>query len=779
MEVHVLFSAADGPGAGGGISPAMLDRAVQQGLALHQRGRLQEATNAYVRVLTIDPEHAEANHLLGLALHQSGRNEEAALRIARATQRVPGNAVYHSNLGVVLKVLNRLDEAAQSYERSLRLDPGQAQVHSNLGVALLELGRAEEAAAAQEQALKLMPNYAEAHASLGLALVELGHTDEAIERYRRAIALRPDYANAHNNLAVAFAKLGRMEEARQSAERAVALRPNSAPMHQTLGTILMEAGRPEEALASFQKAIAIKPDSLSYAALGRLLGDLGRSNEAGEALVAAIAADPSDASAYVALAAVLRDHGNPEGAIEAFSKAAGLTPGDADVHAGLGGVLMAVGRIEEAETACRVALVLDPDNLSARSALMFASNYRETATIDSIAAEARAFGAAVGRRFTARTDFANRPDPAKRLKVGFVSGDLYAHPVARFLEGVLPVIDTGRLELFAYSLGPKQDAVTERLKPGFAHWQTAVYMTEGQLEAQILADGIDILVDLSGHTSHNRLLVFARKPAPVTVTWLGYSGTTGVGAIDYILADRFVAPPVAANQFTEAVWRMPDSYLCFSPPEAPPVATLPALSNGYVTFGSFNNINKLSRATLALWARVLEALPNSRLLIKNRPLDTPATADKLRAAFAAAGADASRIELVGFIKEGAGHMGAYGRIDIGLDPFPYNGTTTTCEALWMGVPVLTLAGDRFIARVGESLLHSAGLPDWVAASEDDYVAKAVRFAADLRQLAALRASLRPQMAASPLCDAPRFAANLEAAFRGMWMAWCEARDHAG
>ena len=777
QTIQVLFSTAAGShGAGGAVTPARLDNAVQQGLALHQRGRLQEAADAYNRVLSVNPEHAEANHLLGLALHQAGRHEDAARLIAKATRRVPDNAVYHANLGVVLKVLNRIEEAAQSYERSLRLDPKQAPVQSNLGAALLELGKAEAAVAAQERALKLQPGYAEAHAGLGLALVELGRTEEALERYARAIALRPDYANAHNNLAIALASLGRMEEARQSAERAVALRPTNASHHQTLGGILMEAGRPEEAAASFNKALAIKPDSLTYRNLARLLVDLGRPKEAGDALIAAITADPQDAAAYAALGTVLRDRGNNDAAAAAYSKAIGLKSDDADVHASLGSVLLAIGRIEEAEAAYRVALGLDPDNLTAKGPLMFASNYREASSIETIVADARSFGAAAARKIVPRNSFANTRDPARRLRVGLVSGDFYGHPVARFLEGMLAAIDADKLELFGYAAGPNHDATTERLKASMAHWRSSNYQTDAQLAATILADGIDILVDLSGHTSYNRLMVFGRKPAPVTVTWLGYSGTTGLEAMDYIIGDRFVAPPEAANQFTETVWPMPDSYLCFSPPPSPDVALLPALGNGHVTFGSFNNVNKLSGATLALWAQVLNAVPDSRLLLKGRPFENPAIAGKILGALQAAGADAARVDLVGFIDDSGGHMGAYGRVDIGLDPFPYNGTTTTCEALFMGVPVLTLRGDRFIARVGESVLNAAGLADWVARSEDDFVRKAVAMAADLPRLAALRTGLRPQMLASPLCDAPRFARHLEMALRGMWTRWCEGKQ---
>jgi len=776
--ISAVCSSPAGSGAPG-ISRAALDQAVQRALHQHQRGKLQEASDGYRWVLAVDPDHAEANHLLGLALHQTGHNSEAAALIAKAVRQSPKNAAYHANLGVVLKVLNRLDEAAGSYSRSLAIDPKPAQVHSNLGVALLELDRPAEAATAHRQAIARDRNYAEAHAGLGMALDRLGQRPEAIASYRRAIALRPNYANAHLLLAVALGTQGSFEEALQSARRAVTLQPANADAHHTLGGIFLEMHRLDDAAASLRRAVEIKPTSLLHRKLGGVLVDLSRSKEAAGEFLAAINADPQNADAYVALGNALFDLGNRQGALESYSQAGALKPGDPQMHVLAARTLLAMERIAEGQAAARTALALDDDSLGARSLLLFTSNYEAGSTVEGVSADARAYGRAA-QRGRLRTTHANARDPGKRLKVGFVSGDLYDHPVAQFLKSVLLALDRTSLELFAYATGPISDPTTEMLKTRFDHWQAVRYRTDEQLEALILEDGIDILVDLSGHTGASRLTLFARKPAPVTVTWLGYSGTTGLDAIDYILADRFVAPPGSEGQFTERVWRMPDSYLSFTIAEqAPEVAPLPALVNGYVTFGSFNNSNKLSAATLTLWARVIDAVPNSRLLLKSKVLEKREVAARVLAGLTAAGADTSRVDLVGFVSGASGHLGTYGRVDIGLDPFPYNGTTTTCEALWMGVPVIALAGDRFIARVGESLLNSTGLGDWLAKTEDEYIARAVAAAADLPALAALRQGLRAQVAASPLCDAPRFARNLEAAFREMWTLWCSRQGAQG
>jgi len=735
---QICFAAPD-PAVG---TPT-LDQAVREGLALHQAGRLEEASAIYRRVLAADPSHAEANHLLGLVLHQSGRQDEAAELIAKAVRQMPFNAAYHANLGVVFKSQNRLSEAAQSYERSLKIDPKQGHVQSNLGVALLGLGHAEDAIAAQ----------------------------------RQAIALLPRHAGAHHHLANALATAGRFEEAQASAEKAVELQPGNPDLHYALARILMAREKLGEAALSLARGIQIRPDSVACADLGKVLMGLKQPREAAAAYEAAIATDPKNASLHFALGKAFTEVSDWQRGAASFRKAAELRPDDASVFTSLGGALISGGLMEEGEAALRTAVGLDSGDIEAFSSLLFASNYHAGLAVEAITADARAFGEAVARKTTPRRHHSNAPVADKTLKVGLVSADLRATPVARFLMSLLPEIDTGRLELFAYSLATQDDEITERLRRSIPYWRAVRYSSDDELQTAILEDGIDVLIDLLGHTGIMRLPVFAGKPAPVTATWLGYSGTTGIFNMDYIIADRHVAPPAAADQFVETIWPMPDSYLCFTPPEeAQHVAPLPGLDAGYVTFGSFNNVNKLSQATLALWARILGAVPASRLLLKYRGLDRPEVGGRVLQTLAAAGADVTRVELAGVTNTAKRHFQSYNRLDIGLDPFPYNGTTTTCGALWMGVPVLTLSGDRFIARVGESLLNTVGLGEWVAADEDEYVAKAVAMASDLPRLAALRASLRPQMAASPLCDAPRFARNFEAALRGMWVRWCESQS---
>jgi predicted O-linked N-acetylglucosamine transferase (SPINDLY family) len=352
-----------------------------------------------------------------------------------------------------------------------------------------------------------------------------------------------------------------------------------------------------------------------------------------------------------------------------------------------------------------------------------------------------------------------------------VSGDLdHDHPVGRFTDAILRNVDHKSFRLLAYST-LSRDA---RLDV-FDAWHDVEHEHLQPLVDRIQNDEVDILVDLAGYTAGNRLPLFAIRCAPVQATWLGYSGTTGLREMDYLIGDRWIIPPEEERLYSEAIWRLPDSYLCWTPPADPiEIGPLPAGQNGHVTFGCFNNVRKISAPTVATWMRILEAVPHSRLLLKSAGSD-PVAYERVTGMFDAAGLDRERWEIIEIVPDKTEHFRHYNRVDIALDPFPYQGTTTTVEALWMGVPVLSLVGDRFIARVGESILQTVGLSEWIGSDRDDYVRKAVDYAADLPRLAALRASLRTQLLASPLCDAPRFARNLEAALRGMWQEWCNTQ----
>ena len=361
-----------------------------------------------------------------------------------------------------------------------------------------------------------------------------------------------------------------------------------------------------------------------------------------------------------------------------------------------------------------------------------------------------------------------------------VSGDLRRHPVGYVLDNVLSTLDRELLAIFLYATSMKKDDLSTRLKSNVAQWRNVASVGDDQLYETIIADEIDIMVDLAGHTTHNRLPVFSRKPAPVQVTWYGYFATTGVEAIDYILCDRWVLPPEDEGYFVETPWRLPDSYFCFTPPDFEiDVDVLPAQRDGCVTFGSFNNLTKVNGAVIACWAKLLRAVPGSLLFLKTKQLADAAMLKDVESRFAGHGVDPERLMLEGPSPRSE-LLASYNRVDIGLDPFPYPGGMTSVEALWMGVPVLTLRGDRFVSHFGESILHNIGLSDWIAVSHEDYVEKVAKFASDLPALSAVRKGLRERLLRSPIGDAPRFARNLEDCFRGMWREWCgrQAQDRA-
>ena len=411
----------------------------------------------------------------------------------------------------------------------------------------------------------------------------------------------------------------------------------------------------------------------------------------------------------------------------------------------------------------------------ARDNLLFVHNLQDTAPRVALAA-ARDYGAWTRTRATApyRT-WQGTFDPDRPLRIGWVSGDLCIHPVGYFLDSILSALHQRHTELVhvAYSNHSKKDALSARLKSYCSAWHEVMGWSDEQLAAQIHTDQIDILIDLSGHTAHNRLPVFAWKPAPVQVTWLGYFATTGVAEIDYLIADPHTLPESEEAHFTESIWRLPETRLCFTPPtDNIPVNPLPSLTNGYVTFGCFNNLAKMNDSVVATWGRLLQALPTSRLFLKTKQLADATVREETLARFAAHGIAPERLTLEGPTPR-ADYLAAYQRIDIALDPFPYPGGTTTVEALWMGVPVLTLAGERFLARQGVGLLMNAGLPEWVASSVDDYVARAIAHAQDLPRLATLRDHLRAQLLTSPVCDAERFAGHFATALRGMWQHHCQ------
>jgi predicted O-linked N-acetylglucosamine transferase (SPINDLY family) len=446
-------------------------------------------------------------------------------------------------------------------------------------------------------------------------------------------------------------------------------------------------------------------------------------------------------------------------------------PREAQVPLNLGIVNREMGKPDEGIAYFRQALALRPSWVEAWSNLLFSLSFAEKVTPEVYLREALTFGRVACEAVRPYTEWSIDATPGTPLRVGFVSGDLRSHPVGYFLEGVLAHVDPARVRLYAYSTRSIEDALTARIKPRFAVWRTLVGLNDEQAARAIHDDGIQVLLDLSGHTDSNRLPVFAWKPAPVQASWIGYFASTGLAAIDYVLGDEWVLPPDEASHFVERPWRLPHGYLCFTPPEPPvEIDASRREADAAPTFGYLGDFSKVNDRVAAVWAKILSRVSGSKLFLKAFQFGNEAEREAARARFAALGIGAERLVLEGPSPR-AEYLAAYNCLDLVLSPFPYPGGTTTAESLWMGVPVLCKRGDRFLGHLCESVVRSVGLDDWIAADEDDYVAKAIGFVQDRRALAALTGTLRARVLASSLTDAPRFARTLEDAFAAMWRSY--------
>lgn len=670
-----------------------------------------------------------------VAQFSAGNYPQAGQLALSLVQRFPGHPFGWKALGTLFQQTGQSDAALAPLQKAAELSPKDAQLHSNLGVVLEDLGRLDEAEASLRRALALDANLADAQVNLGSLLQNRGRFGEAEACFRRAVERRPDLADAHYNLGNLLNALGRSGEAEACFRKALQRRPDHARACNNLAVALRDQGRLDEAEAACRQALERKPD------LAEAFGNLGL---------------------------ILQDQGRYDEALAAYGRALEIDPVLAEVHNNLGNVLQDIGRLKEAEACYRRALALRPDYFQAHSNLLFMLNYALDEPPETRLAEAREYGRKATAKAAAPFSSWADAEPGGRLRVGFVSGDFRNHPVGYFLEGLLSRLDASAFELVAYPSSAGSDELTARIRPHFSGWHPLVGLDDAAAARRIHDDGIHILIDLSGHSRYNRLPVFAWKPAPVQVAWLGYFATTGVAEIGWLIADPWTLPPEEEAWFTEKIRRMPETRLCFTPPGLDiAVSALPALVNGYVTFGCFNNLTKMNDAVVALWSRVLAAVPGSRLLLKAKQLSEAATRQRTVARFAAHGVDAAQLILEG-PEPRENYFAACHRVDIALDPFPYPGGTTTVENLWMGVPVLTLAGSSFLSRQGAGFLMNAGLPEWVAGDADDYVRRVVLHAGDLPRLATLRAGLRAQAIASPVMDAGRFARHFEEALHGIW-----------
>ena len=609
-------------------------------------------------------------------------------------------------------------------------------------------GRLAEATLLYEQILQAEPAHPDALHCLGQLHLEQGAVARAESFLARAVAARPSAATYHLNHGLSLRRLGRAPEALAALVRAQSLDRSLAEPHHQAGNVLKSLGRYAEATAALRQAVRLAPKhDAAWLNLGVACLDGGARDEAIAAFQRALVLEPKRPEAHNILGHALLAAGRTSEAEAAFNEALRQRPRFAPAHDNLGRLCRAAGRLREAVAHYRAALAEQP-NPNTHSNLLFALNFLPDVTPEDIFAEHRRWHTLYAAPLTAAApQTVQRSTSGRRLRIGYLSPDFCHHAVAYFIEPVLAAHDRTRFEIFCYANVPSPDRFTSRLRALAEHWHDIARLDDEAAASLIRSHELDLLIDLAGHSAGHRLLVLARRPAPLQATWIGYPNTTGLEAIDYRITDHVSDPSGQTEPFySEKLVRLLGPFSCYQPDsDAPPVNTLPAAVAGVVTFGCFNQFAKITPAAIELWSRILTAVPASRLLLKSRGLGDPSLAARIRSFFAAGGVAPERLTLNGDELSVHDHLSLYHGVDIALDPFPYTGTTTTCEALCMGVPVVTLAGRTHVARVGASLLTHAGLSDWIAATPDHYAEIAIAAAQDIPRLAELRGKLRDQV----------------------------------
>ncbi len=683
---------------------------------------------------------AETGFRLSQLLLASGRNSEALAVCQQALGSSPRHAKLWCALGAAQRRLAQMEAARESYEKALALDPDYAQAWNNLGEWWLVKGETSHALDKFQQALKLEPRLLEALNNRVAALYELGQFVDAEAAAREAIDVYPDQAAPQVNLGNILLHTGKARRAAKAFRRALECDPRSPEAHIGLATLLGETRRLAETLEFIEHEIAVKGESAqrlaSLALAQQAKGDWPAAQATCEKV---LAIQPKNISALITLASCLSARADHQGAI----------------------------RLNER------ALAENPEMPAIYSNIAFDSTYLPNISAEEVFARHREWA----DRFEKRTDKKvlayNQSRQADRpLRIGYVSGDFGTHPVGFLLRDVMRYHDRQQFRIHCYSMMRGSDNITEAIRENADSWIDALFMSDDELADQIHQDQIDILVDLSGHTAYNRLPAFVRRPAPVQATWIGYFHSTGLESIDYFITDPFTTPSASCQLFSEIPVWLPHSRFCYSPPDyAPEVAPVAAISNGWITFGSFNRIEKLVDPVIAAWAEILKAVPHSKLLLKAGVLESQSVCEDVLLRFFACGIDSERLDLRGPSPHPE-MLAQYGEVDIALDPFPFNGGMTTLEALWMGVPVVTLAGNSVVSRQSTSALANIGLTELIFDDLPRYIQGAVMLARDSGRLAALRREIRQRMVKSPLCQPEHFAQDLEILYRSMWQAWC-------
>ncbi|MBF0589264.1 MAG: tetratricopeptide repeat protein [Magnetococcales bacterium] len=761
-----------------------IPQALALGLQHHQRGELPQAEQIYRQILTADPRHAETLHLLGVMAMQVGQLQEAERLIEQALSIQPRFSGALGNLGNVLREQGRLKEATGRFKRAIKLDPKASDLHLNLGETYRRMGQIREAISSYRRAATLNPGFSQAHNSLANLLKEQGRTKEALKHYRKATACADTPPEPHHNLGDLLLEMGKTEQAIASYQRALAIQPQLAPTHNSLGNALKKAGQLEKARDHYQTALIIQPDMIqAHNNLGTLLADMLEIEPAITSLERALELKPDYESALFNLGSLLEKQGRLDEALARFLEALKINPNATKVRNNLGNVYLGLGRLKEAMTCFQKGLETITDATDTPEMRQIAYILRRNVTMTQLYTPGTTHEALFESSRESVTHHLEenhlesaplRPalDPhlgQRRIRVGYLSSDFHDHPVGHNLSPLLENHDREAFEIHLYAEPPRKDDDTRKMRQIAHQWHTTRDLTDQQVAEQIRKDGIDIMVYMAGLFDDNRFMIAAHRPAPLQISF--HSGTTtALESMDYWITDQLLHPKGRYQErFSETLYRLPNFYAYPIPEQAPPANHLPARENGYITFISLNNPAKINGEVIHLWSRILTERPDARLILKYRNhFGTPSLRETIQRRFNARNIDAERITMLeqgGSLQE---HLALYHQADIALDPFPFTGATTTFQALWMGVPVVTLPGDRFISRMTADIIHHAGLDEPLAAeSLDAYLEKTLQLAGDLQTLDEMRQSLRQRLRTSPLCNGPEYARQMESAYRTM------------
>ncbi len=735
----------------------------------HQAERLREAEAAYRAVLAAEPTCADAIHGLAILHWQLGRLDEAQRLVLQAINIDPTIWRYHLTHGLLASAAAATAEAAAAFQTACDLRPESVEAWTGLAAALQALGQFAAAATAYREAHALAPRDIAIRNSLGVALDAAGDAVAAVDVLREGLQQQPDYLPLYNNLGNALTRLRLFDDAVEILQLGLQRAPESAVLWFNCGNALAARGSDAEAVDAYDHALQIEPDNCpALVNLGNSLRALGNLTAAIDHYRRAIACAPDNPDAYNNMAVALQARGQADEAARVLREAIALNPDSSVAHNNLGNALKDIGQLDDAIAAYRRAMALAPDDPEPHGNLLYLLSFHPGYDEQALLHEAQRWGqrhAALPQAAHADHDAA----PERRLRIGYVSPDFRDHCQAFFITPLFAHHDRQAVEIYCYADVAAPDAITERIAAYADVWRSIHGLSDAEAAALIYRDGIDILIDLTMHMARGRPLLFARKPAPLQIAWLAYPGTTGQPAIDYRLTDPWLDPPeLGDDRYTEqSIW-LPDTFWCYDPlTDGPPVNPLPAAANSAITFGCLNNFCKVTDQSLELWAQVLAALPASRLIVMS-----PEGAHRARVRDRL-GVAPERLEFVSF-RPRRQYLETYRRIDICLDTLPYNGHTTSLDAYWMGVPVVTRVGHTVVGRAGWSQLNNLGLTELAAFDDAGFVRTAVALAADLAALDQLRHTLRLRMQESPLMDGRKFAAAMEAIYRDVWRDWCAA-----